>query len=338
MDLELRHLRHVLALDTHRNFARAAETLGLTQPALSHSLGALEKKLGARLFDRDRSRVAPTSVGQRLIDHARLLIAQVDAATRDVQMMVGLDAGELKIGSAPYPTEISVGTAVGRLMRRHPALTTELSLHDWPALMRMVLTGELDIAICESTLAADGPRFEVEPLPQHRGVFFFRPAHPLASKQGVTLKDLHEFPLVMNTLPTRLMELMRTRSPDTRFDPLESEMKPEIRVATLHLARLIAVESDAVGVALPIQIAQDVASGSLAFVDLQLPWMTTNYGIIQLADRTPPPAAEVFIEILREVEAEICARETAPLRSSAGHLPQSSGRERVRKKGRRPGA
>ena len=194
-------------------------------------------------------------------------------------------------------------------MRRLPGLKADLSLHDWPALMRMVLSGELDIAIGESSYAADDPRFVVELLPSHRGVFFFRPGHPLASKRNVTLADLREFPLVMNTLPARLFELMRTREPGDRFDPHEREVQPAIRVATLHLARLIAVESDAVGVALPIQIAQDVARGSLAFVDLDLPWMTTNYGIIQRAGRTRPPAAEAFIDILREVEAGICVRE-----------------------------
>jgi DNA-binding transcriptional LysR family regulator len=314
MKLELRHLRHILALDTHRNFARAAENLGLTQPALSHSLGVLEKGMGVRLFDRDRSRVEPTAVGQRLIHHARLLVAQAHAAERDVQLMVGANTGELKIGSAPYPTEISVGTAVGRLMRRHPGLFTELSLDDWPVLLRQLLSGELDIAIAESSILADDARFVVENLPRHRGVFFFRAGHPLASRHDVTLEDIREFPLVANALPTRLMPLMKGRTPAGRLEPFEPEIKPEMRVETLHLARLIAIESDAVGVALASQIARDVASGLLASVDLRLPWMTTNYGIIQLAGRTPPPAAKVFLDILREVEAGI----------SASELPQES--------------
>lgn len=322
MEMELRHLRHVLALDAHRHFARAAEQLGLTQPALSHSLGALEQRLGARLFDRDRSRVAPTPVGERLIRHARMLVAQADAAARDMQSLIDLDAGELKIGSGPYATEISVGTAVGRLIRRHPSLKADLSLHDWPALMRMVLSGELDIAIGESSYAADDPRFVVELLPRHRGVFFVRPGHPLASRQNVTLDDLRAYPLVMNTLPVRLLELTKTRAQESGLEPAEREVQPEIRVETLHLARLIAVESDAVSIALPSQIAQDVASGALAVIDLHLPWMTTNYGIIQRAGRTPPPAAEVFIDILREVEAGICEREA--LSSTSGMPPTAS--------------
>ena len=79
MNIDLRRCRHVLALDLHRNFARAAESLGLTQPALTRSLQALEKSIGARLFDRDRARVEPTPVGQRLIERARLLVNQAHA-------------------------------------------------------------------------------------------------------------------------------------------------------------------------------------------------------------------------------------------------------------------
>jgi DNA-binding transcriptional LysR family regulator len=55
MNIDLRQCRHVLALDRHRSFARAADALGLTQPALTRSLQALEKSIGARLFDRDRT-------------------------------------------------------------------------------------------------------------------------------------------------------------------------------------------------------------------------------------------------------------------------------------------
>ena len=75
MNIDLRQLRHVLALDQYRNFARAASALGLTQPALSRSIQALEKSIGGRLFDRDRTRVEPTPVGERLIAEARPLLA-----------------------------------------------------------------------------------------------------------------------------------------------------------------------------------------------------------------------------------------------------------------------
>jgi DNA-binding transcriptional LysR family regulator len=171
MKLDLKQLRHVLALDRYRSFARAAEAVGLTQPALSRSIQALEKEVGARLFDRTRARVEPTAVGVRLIELAQPLVTQVDLAARELQQMVGLDGGLLRIGAGPFAAEVSVGTAVGRLARRHPAILVDVSVGDWPELYRRVLNGELDVAVVDTSLADGDERLVVERLPEHPGRF-----------------------------------------------------------------------------------------------------------------------------------------------------------------------
>jgi len=99
MHLALRQLRHVLALDQFRNFARAADALGLTQPALSRSIQLLERSIGAKLFDRDRSRVDPTVIGERLIEQARALVNHASDVEKDLQQVLGLEVG--LCGSAP---------------------------------------------------------------------------------------------------------------------------------------------------------------------------------------------------------------------------------------------
>jgi DNA-binding transcriptional LysR family regulator len=67
----------------------------------------------------------------------------------------------------------------------------------------------------------------------------------------------------------------------------------------------VVLESDAVSVALPRQIEADLALGRLVLLPLDLPWLTTAYGIIRLAHRTPSPAAVEFLELLREVEGAL---------------------------------
>ena len=74
MNIELRHLRHALALAEHGNFARAAEALHLSQPALTRSLQALEAQVGEQLFDRSHREVTPTTMGELLLQHARQLL------------------------------------------------------------------------------------------------------------------------------------------------------------------------------------------------------------------------------------------------------------------------
>jgi DNA-binding transcriptional LysR family regulator len=305
MNIDLRQCRHVLALDQHRNFARAADALGLTQPALSRSLQALEKSIGARLFDRNRTRVEPTPVGERLIERARLLVNQARDIEQDLKQMLGLEVGLLRIGAGPYPADLSVGTAIGRLVRRHPALMVDLSVADWSELIRRVASGELELAIADTGLAKQDDRLVVDSLPQHKLSFFCRKGHPLAGLAGLTLDELRKFPLVGTALPPQLAALAAKEGKGMRANLPAGVTAPEIRVDTFPLARRIVMESDAIGGAVPSQIEDSVARGEVVTLPLDLPWLKTGYGIIRLANRTPSPAAESFMQILRDVEAGI---------------------------------
>ncbi len=305
MNIDLRQCRHVLALDQHRNFARAADALGLTQPALTRSLQVLEKSIGARLFDRNRTRVEPTPVGERLIERARLLVNQARDIEQDLKQMLGLEVGLLRIGAGPYPADLSVGTAVGRLVKHHPALMVDLSVADWSDLIRRVASGELELAIADTRVAEQDDRLVVESLPRHQLNFFCRTGHPLAGRTGLTLERMRQFPLVGTALPPQLAALAAKEGKGMRANLPAGVTAPEIRVDTFPLARRIVMESDAIGGAVPSQIEDSVARGEVVTLPLDLPWLKTGYGIIRLANRTPSPAAESFMQILREVEAGI---------------------------------
>jgi len=129
--LELRLLHQALTLARHRNFARAAQALHLTQPALSRSIAGLETTLGERLFDRSRRGVEPTAFGQMLLARAQPLVDAATELERDFRLLRGLQIGELRVGAGAYAVELSVSQAVGRLMARHPDLQVELASHDF---------------------------------------------------------------------------------------------------------------------------------------------------------------------------------------------------------------
>jgi len=309
MTFDLRQMRHVLALDQHRNFARAAESLGLTQPALSRSIRSLEQDIGARLFDRDRSRVEPTAVGQRLIELARPLVSRAKFMKRELQQMVGLEGGLVRIGAGPFAAEVSVGTAVGRLARRHPGITVDLSVSDWPELFRRLLQNELDVVIAETSHALDDDRLAIEALPRHPGIFYCRSGHPLTIQGEVTLEDIQRYPIAMTTVPKRLLDLVGKPDTGMRTDVPEGAATTEFRIEMPYLARSIVMESDVLGIAVPRLIEQDVALGRLVELQMKVQpsWLATRYGIATRARQTLSPAAHEFLEILREVEAEIDA-------------------------------
>jgi DNA-binding transcriptional LysR family regulator len=302
MKLELRQLRHVLAVDRYRNFARAADAIGITQPALSRSVQALEEALGARLFDRDRVRVEPTALGLRLIELARPLVVLARDAERELRQMVALDGGLLRIGAGPFVAELSVGTAIGRFSRLHPGVHVDLAVGDWPELYRRLLAEEFEMIVAEISHATDDDRFVIEPLPVHAGFLYVRAGHPLAGRSDLTIADLARYPVATTVMPRRVLDLIGKVDTLIRPDLPDGAGTLELRVETPHIARLIAMESDVVGIAVGHQIDEDLAAGRLVRLPLQLPWLGTSYGIIRLAHRTSSPAAKTFREILREVE------------------------------------
>jgi DNA-binding transcriptional LysR family regulator len=305
MEIDLRQYRHVLALEQHRNFARAAEALGLTQPALTRSLQVLEKSVGARLFDRDRTGVEPTPVGERLIERARLLVNQAGDIEQDLQQMLGLEVGLLRIGAGPYPAELSVGTALGRFVKDHPQVLVDLAVADWPSLTRRVKTGEIELVVADVTLADQDDQLAVEPLPQHQLFLFCRAGHPLAGRASLAIDDVRNYPLAATSLPPRMTSLAAKDRRGLRSTLPEGTTAPEIRVDTFALVLPVVLHSDAIGGAAPRQIRDEIARGEVVVLPLELPWLKTNYGIIRLANRTPSPAAEAFMQCLREVEAGI---------------------------------
>src|SRR5271168_1553420 len=101
----IRQLEIVSALAQHRNFARAAEALGMSQPNLTRGLKQFEADLGVPIFDRQG--VTPTSFGEIILRYGGKALASFYELTRELALAKGLEVGELRIIAGPYPANIS---------------------------------------------------------------------------------------------------------------------------------------------------------------------------------------------------------------------------------------
>jgi len=321
MQLDLKHLRQILVIARTGSFAKAADELAISQPALSRSLQSLEQRLGARLFDRGRNGVAPTPTGTVLLAHAQTLLKQAAEAERDIDLLLGRAAGHLRIGAGPYPAAISVGTAVARLVQQYPGLSIDVQVNDWDELIRLVLAAQLDLAVAELMPVEFDERLSVERLPTHPGSYFCRAGHPLTLSGTVTLAELKRFPLAATVLPHRLRHVAARRRSSTAKAAKEGSTLPWIHVNTFDLARQIVLESDAIGLAVPDQIADSVEAGVLVLLDTDVAGLNTNYGIIRLGGRTLSPSAEAFLEILRDVEASVTLARSRARSSARSRAP-----------------
>ena len=304
MLLDIREIQHVTAIGRFRSFAKAAESLDISQPALSKSIRGIEASLGVRLFDRSRSGVTPTAFGEIILSASGPLLRGVDEVLAEIRRVKGLEAGTLRIGAGSFALEMSVAETVTRLARRHPSLQIRILLDDWESLTRKVMAGSLDVAVAEVTAAEQESQLAVERLGEHGGVFYCRAGHPLLARASMTFENISGFPLAMSPLPGRVAPFFERIGAAGRVDPALGHFLPAVTVDTVALMKRVVRETDAISWAPKVLLAPELLDGSLVALPFAPPWARLNYGIFRRTDRPVPPALEMFLVELRGVEKQ----------------------------------
>jgi DNA-binding transcriptional LysR family regulator len=195
MNLELRHLKVVVAIAETGSVTKAASQLGLAQPALTAQLQRIERTLGGPLFERDRRGARPTALGELVLARARVLLPAMKGLQDEAARLAGTGdtMSRYRVGGANSPI---VGGLVHRLANAEPQ--AQISTYaSWYAdeLAQMVLSGRLDyvlVGVCGDAApsAAHGLAWRVVAVD---AVFVMLPAqHPLAEVDEVPLGDLAE--------------------------------------------------------------------------------------------------------------------------------------------------
>jgi DNA-binding transcriptional LysR family regulator len=198
---DLRQLRHFVALVEHGSFARAADSVHLSQPALSRSIQALEANLDCRLINRHARSISLTAQGDTLHAHALRVLAASKSMEQAVRQVDNLEAGEIRIGAGPFPAASLVPRALARLLDGYPKLRVEVLVESWEGLRQRLLDEDIELFVADIRELRDDPQLNVEPLPVHGVVAVCRPGHPLSGQDDVTFKCIAAFPLAGTHLP-----------------------------------------------------------------------------------------------------------------------------------------
>jgi DNA-binding transcriptional LysR family regulator len=303
----LRLLEFALALDQHRSFQRAAEAMHLTQPSFSRGIAALEAQLGARLFDRSNRGVSPTPEGIELLLRARRLLSDAAGLRDALDEYRQLRSGRVVIGAGPYALDLSVIETVVRLATQFPRLQFEIIEGHWRDFGPRLLNAEVELAVVELSIVAKDPRFQVDPLPAHAGCFYCRAGHPLAGRKGVTLTELLEYPLVNVRIASRTVEPGKLRPSPFVVDALTGDMLPSITTTSIATARAIIKRTNGIGIAAPVQLAEDLRLGAVDIIDAGAGVLQSSYGVAWLRGKVLSPGAQAFVSCLKAVEAEMQA-------------------------------
>lgn len=193
--MNFNQLKYIIAVDKHRNFARAAEECEIAQSTLSREIQRLEKEFDVMIFDRSRHPVVPTMKGIDLINRAKAIIEEHDlfvevAGKRDNRPSGVFRLGVLS-GLAPYILPLFTR----KLSQKYPELKLSISeISQWK-MVDLFESDDLDGAISISPFSKSG--FYEEPLFEEKFVLYISPSHQLASQAVVKWKDIPEDELIL---------------------------------------------------------------------------------------------------------------------------------------------
>ena len=191
-----RLLRHFLAVAEKRNVTAAADTLNISQPALTRSIRQLENIIGVSLFDRLPSGVILTRQGEILARRAKLMDLEYRHALAEISMLEQGLTGVLRIGAGPVWITTILPPVIAAFYKQFPKVKTRMTTGVIDTLVPDLLGGEIDI-ICSTLDFPAQPEIVTEPLITIRHAVVARASHPLAGSGTVTAEQLSKFPWIV---------------------------------------------------------------------------------------------------------------------------------------------
>ncbi len=279
-----------------RSFSQAAERLGVTQPAVSLQVRALEKRLGVQLLDRSGRRVEPTEAGMRLYRGAQRLLALEEQVFSEVTHEAGEElSGTFLIGASTGPGGIVMAHLLCEFQGLHPDLHVVLSVFDTQTIVERVATRELELGVVGAARRHRGVVFE--PFLRDEVILACPPDHPFAGKT-ITLDELREGRLIVMQEGAGVRQL------------IEDELRPRgIRLRDLGVKLELGLQesvSSAVRAGYGVtfisrtSVESDLASGALVearVADLEL---ERDVYLVRGAGRAETRAAHAVVDFAKE--------------------------------------
>ena len=293
--IRLRHLHTFVAVAQQGTLGRAAETLNLSQPALSKPLNELDQLTGTRLFERGRLGAQLTLVGEQFLTHAVKVLDALNSAGQALNRKEGLNNDIVRIGALPTAALGILPTVIGQFHKQQKDITLQVATMNNTMLLAGLKSGEIDIGIgrMSDPELMSGLHYELLFLESLKLVV--RPGHPLL-QETVTLSRVMEWPVVVSpkgTVPRQNAEAL-----------LQSQgcKMPAGCIETLSasLSRQLTVDFDYVWFVPSGAVKDDLRRGVLTALPIATQGAGEPIGILTRVDATLTPGTQTLLSAIRK--------------------------------------
>jgi DNA-binding transcriptional LysR family regulator len=294
--MDTRQLAAFCAVVERRSFSQAAERLGVTQPAVSLQVRALEKRLGTQLLDRSGRRVEPTEAGMRLYRGAQRLLALEEQVVAEVGLESAEElTGSFEIGASTGPGGIVVAQLLCEFAEHHPDLRVTLWVFDTQTIVERVAARELELGIVGAARRHRGVVFE--PFFRDPVVLVCPPGHRFAGKT-VRLDELREAKLIVMQEGAGVRQLLEDelRRDGRRLRDLGVQLELGLQESVLSAVRA----GHGVTFISRRSVEADLAAGTLAEARLAELELERDVFLVRASGRVETRAARAFLDFARD--------------------------------------
>ena len=308
----LRQLKVFASVARHLSFARAAEELHLTQPAVSGQIRKLEEHAGVPLFEQLGKKTHLTAAGADLLGIARSIIEQFESAEHAMTQHKGVSGGRLNV-AVISAGDYFLPRLLVEFIGRHPGVTLNFTVHNREGLLAHLAANLTDLAIMARPPA--DPEMVSEPFAPHPYVIIAAPSHPLAGKARIEMRRLVREPFVVRERGSDTWQSMQEA-----FGAHMSELQIALEITSTETLKQAVMAGLGVGFLSAHTLAQELRTKSLVVLDVRGFPKVQRWYVVHRREKRLPPVALAFQAFLREEGAALLERimAAAPQGEAAG--------------------
>lgn len=280
-----------------RHMGAVADSLGISQPAVSQALHEIETGLGMRLFARTPAGMQPSPMGVVLATHIRRALAEIRAAELEIGSLQGAVAGRVTVGSLSLGRSHLLPRAIIRMRERWPDLSVSTVEGTFEHLSMRLRSGDIDFILGALRAPEHTIGLAREVVTEDMLALVVRHDHPLSRQQDLSGADLQDTQWVLPPRGTPTRDLLESA---LRIRKLP---EPHVGVETtdLTITRGLLLHSDMITAISPHLFQQDIQTQALTVLPLTLPETRRGIGILQRSGNHPSLAARLLMDSIKAI-------------------------------------
>jgi DNA-binding transcriptional LysR family regulator len=296
-----RQLRVFTEVARHLSFARAAESLHLTPPAVTMQIKELESQVGLPLFERAGKKVSLSTAGEYMLVYARKILATVKDAEDAAARLQRAETGKLTIGFVSTAKYFMM-KLIADFRDLHEGVDVQLALGNREQLVAMLRNNEVDIAVMGRPPKEMQTR--PEPFAAHPHVFVAGTGHPLAQRGQISVEDLRPYDFIVREPGSGTRAAMQKFFDETYVEP-----RLKIQLGSNETIKQAVMAGLGLGFLSLHTIGIELAQGRIAMLDVRGAPVVRAWNLVCTQAKLLSPAAEAFrYYMLEHAEAYLIAQ------------------------------